>query len=161
MKNNRLSFIQILINSFAMLGFLFTLNVIIAAASGDDYLPMLSEEFLAGKTIPVAYLQTIVAMLLVAMIGFYVSKIYQKDDWSIGKRTIVVFAISLTVFFLMMKYLGFLDSPYIGTIIVSILLFVIIYFAIWLKTYKQTKSDINDINNEIKKNKWKIGAVAE
>lgn len=153
MKNNKLSFIQILKNSFALVGFLFTLNVIIAAASGNDYLPMISEEFLAGKTIPMAYLQTIVAMLLVAIIASYANKIYQKDDWSIGKRTIVAFTLSLLVFFLMMKYLGFLGSPYLGTIILSILVFVIIYFVIWLKIYRQTKSDIDNINNKIKKNK--------
>lgn len=153
MKNNGFSFIKVLINSFAMVGFLFTLNVIIAVVSGDDYIPMVSGEFIADKTVPEAYLKTIVAMLLVGIIASYVNKIYQKEDWSLGKRTIIAFTISLGVFFLMMKYLGFFDSPYIGTIIVSILLFVIIYFAIWLNIYRQTKRDIDDINNKIKKNK--------
>lgn len=147
-KNNLFQAIKI---SLTSIGFVFLLNLIPSYLSGYEGLPMIADEFLAGKTISEAYLKACLAMGLTSTVIYYVSFIYRKYEWSLARRTILAFGISIIVFIIMLSYLKILSSPYLANIIISLLIFLGIYFISWLKSYKSYKEDIKEINKRLKK----------
>lgn len=147
-KNNLFEAIKI---SLTFIGFVFLLNLIPSYLSGYEGLPMIPDEFLAGKTISEAYLKACLAMGLVSTINYYSTFIYRKYEWSVAKRTILAFGISVTAFILMLSYIKILSSPYIANLIISLLIFVGIYIISWLRSYNSYKADIKKINQKLKK----------
>ncbi|MFO3717209.1 DUF3021 family protein [Anaerococcus sp. ENR1011] len=147
-KNNLFQAIKI---SLTSIGFVFLLNLIPSYLSGYEGLPMIADEFLAGKTISEAYLKACLAMGLTSTVIYYVSFIYRKYEWSLARRTILAFGISIIAFIIMLSYLKILSSPYLANIIISLLIFLGIYFISWLKSYKSYKEDIKEINKRLKK----------
>lgn len=147
-KNNLFQAIKI---SLTSIGFVFLLNLIPSYLSGYEGLPMISDEFLAGKTISEAYLKACLAMGLTSTVIYYVSFIYRKYEWTLARRTIIAFGISIIAFIIMLSYLKILSSPYLANIIISLLIFLGIYFISWLKSYKSYKADIKEINKKLKK----------
>lgn len=147
-KNNLFQAIKI---SLTSIGFVFLLNLIPSYLSGYEGLPMIADEFLAGKTISEAYLKACLAMGLTSTVIYYVSFIYRKYEWSLARRTILAFGISIIAFIIMLSYLKILSSPYLANIIISLLIFLGIYFISWLKSYKSYKEDIEEINKRLKK----------
>lgn len=147
-KNNLFQAIKI---SLTYIGFVFLLNLIPSYLSGYEGLPMIADEFLAGKTISEAYLKACLAMGLTSTVIYYVSFIYRKYEWSLARRTILAFGISIIAFIIMLSYLKILSSPYLANIIISLLIFLGIYFISWLKSYKSYKEDIKEINKRLKK----------
>lgn len=147
-KNNLFQAIKI---SLTSIGFVFLLNLIPSYLSGYEGLPMIADEFLAGKTISEAYLKACLAMGLTSTVIYYVSFIYRKYEWSLARRTILAFGISIIAFIIMLSYLKILSSPYLTNIIISLLIFLGIYFISWLKSYKSYKEDIKEINKRLKK----------
>ena len=147
-KNNLFQAIKI---SLTSIGFVFLLNLIPSYLSGYEGLPMIADEFLAGKTISEAYLKACLAMGLTSTVIYYVSFIYRKYEWSLARRTILAFGISIIAFIIMLSYLKILSSPYLTNIIISLLIFLGIYFISWLKSYKSYKEDIKEINKKLKK----------
>lgn len=147
-KNNLFQAIKI---SLTSIGFVFLLNLIPSYLSGYEGLPMIADEFLAGKTISEAYLKACLAMGLTSTVIYYVSFIYRKYEWSLVRRTILAFGISIIAFIIMLSYLKILSSPYLANIIISLLIFLGIYFISWLKSYKSYKEDIKEINKRLKK----------
>ena len=151
MKNGKYRILKLISLSFTVIGFIFCINVLEAYLLDYDNLPMVTSEFLAGKTIPEAYLKRNLAMAGVTIASGLASQIYQKEEWSLLKRTIVSFSISIFSFILMLYYLKILSSKNLYSIIGSIITFVAIYIIIWLISYKKTKNDIEKINQELKK----------
>lgn len=147
-KNNLFQAIKI---SLTSIGFVFLLNLIPSYLSGYEGLPMIADEFLAGKTISEAYLKACLAMGLTSTVIYYVSFIYRKYEWTLARRTILAFGISIIAFIIMLSYLKILSSPYLANIIISLLIFLGIYFISWLKSYKSYKEDIKEINKRLKK----------
>ena len=147
-KNNLFQAIKI---SLTSIGFVFLLNLIPSYLSGYEGLPMIADEFLAGKTISEAYLKACLAMGLTSTVIYYVSFIYRKYEWTLARRTILAFGISIITFIIMLSYLKILSSPYLANIIISLLIFLGIYFISWLKSYKSYKADIKEINKKLKK----------
>ena len=147
-KNNLFQAIKI---SLTSIGFVFLLNLIPSYLSGYEGLPMIADEFLAGKTISEAYLKACLAMGLTSTVIYYVSFIYRKYEWSLARRTILAFGISIIAFIIMLSYLKILSSPYLANLIISLLIFVGIYIISWLKSYKSYKEDIKEINKRLKK----------
>lgn len=147
-KNNLFQAIKI---SLTSIGFVFLLNLIPSYLSGYEGLPMIADEFLAGKTISEAYLKACLAMGLTSIVIYYVSFIYRKYEWSLARRTILAFGISIIAFIIMLSYLKILSSPYLANLIISLLIFLGIYIISWLKSYKSYKEDIKEINKRLKK----------
>ncbi len=151
MRDIRQKIIDVILLSFTVIGGVFFLNVLEAYLLGYDELPMITSEFLSGKTIPEAYFKRNLAMMAVTVVVYLVSFIYKKNDWSLLRRTIVAFGISLISFFLMLAYLRVLNSQNIFGILISVLIFTGIYMIFWIGYYKRTKDDIAKINQELKK----------
>lgn len=147
-KNNLFQAIKI---SLTSIGFVFLLNLIPSYLSGYEGLPMIADEFLAGKTISEAYLKACLAIGLTSTVIYYVSFIYRKYEWSLARRTILAFGISIIAFIIMLSYLKILSSPYLANLIISLLIFLGIYIISWLKSYKSYKEDIKEINKRLKK----------
>lgn len=137
--------------SFTVIGGTFLLNLITAYIGGYEGLPLITEEFLAGKTIAEAYLKESLAIGAVSIITYYASLLYRKTDWSFAKRTIIVFGISIVSFIIMLNYVKILSSEYLLSIIISLLIFVGLYFIYWLMSYRGYKAEIEEINRELKK----------
>ena len=151
MRDIRQKIIDIILLSFTVIGGVFFLNVLEAYLLGYDELPMITSEFLSGKTIPEAYFKRNLSMIAVTVVVYLASFIYKKNDWSLLRRTIVAFGISLISFFLMLAYLRVLNSQNIMGILISVLIFIGIYMISWIGYYKRTKDDIAKINQELKK----------
>lgn len=151
MKNIKNYVVDIIVVSFVVLGGIFFLNVLEAYLLGYEDLPMVTSEFLEGKTIPEAYFKRNLAMMAVSAVSYLTSFLYRKNEWSLLKRTLLAFGVSLVSFFLMLAYLRVLNAHNLSSILISTLIFVGVYLIYWRQYYKRTKDDITKINQELKK----------
>lgn len=151
MKNSKYSLFEMIYKSFSVLGFIFFLNVGWSYILGYKQPPMLTEEFMVGKTIPEAYLKENLAILLVSIITYLASTIYQKNEWTFLKRTIISFGISIVSFIIMLDYLKILNNQYLYGLLASLVIFIAMYLISWSRQYKKDKDDIRKINQELKK----------
>ena len=94
----------------------------------------------------------IVQAILWGGLGFVFSGfsvIWEKDDWSLVKQTIMAFF----AYLLPMMIVGYILKWYTQSIlqvVVFILIFVFIFVAIWIAIYLKTKKDVEVLNEKIK-----------
>ncbi|GAB4074708.1 hypothetical protein GCM10028778_22110 [Barrientosiimonas marina] len=94
------------------------------------------------------WLATVVFMLIGLYFGF-ASSIYENENWSLLKKTIVHFSVSLVVFHIIMLGTG-LQSLEVWPILLNLTLFVLIYAGFWIGHVLYYKKMIKDMNNSIK-----------
>jgi hypothetical protein len=125
-------------------------TIVISLIIGNGHYLMITPEFLnyVGSEIGAVILQTI----LCGFIGFMFSGssiIWEKSEWSIAKQTATYFIItSLTM--LPIAYLAnWMEHSFKG-FIEFMLVFVIIFLALWLVQYIFWRKRIEEINSKVK-----------
>ncbi|GAA0438981.1 hypothetical protein GCM10008983_14840 [Lentibacillus halophilus] len=91
------------------------------------------------------------ATLACLLIGLYFglsSLIYDNDDWSLLKRTVTHFFLSLVVFYTIALSTGWIPLM-TGAVLLSLIIFVVIYAGMWLGHMLYYKKVIDDMNNRI------------
>lgn len=93
----------------------------------------------------------IIALISWALIGVgftLAAKVYQRDDWSIYKMTLIHFAIVL-IFFLPLSVLSGWYPLQLGAILSFLIIFVIVYVLIWIISFVINSYRINKINSKL------------
>ena len=97
----------------------------------------------------------IIQAILWGLIGFAFSGfsvVWEKDDWSLVKQTVVAFfAYLLPV--MISGYILKWFTPSILQVIIFVLIFIFNFAVIWIFFYLKAKKDVDDFNAKIKKNK--------
>ena len=129
----------------------YTISIVFSLAFAKGYYgavhPELIETF--GNEINAVIVQAI----LWGFIGFIFSGfsvIWEKDNWSLVKQTIITFF----VYLLPMMVVGYTLKWFtfnILQVIIFILIFIFIFFFIWISIYLKTKKDVVAFNEKIKK----------
>ena len=87
---------------------------------------------------------------LLGLIGNGGSVVYEIESWGILKSTIVHFLFTMTTFFVIGLFNGWLIPGINLTNIVMISAMILAYFIIWLVQYLVYKKEIDDINKGVK-----------
>ena len=77
------------------------------------------------------------------------SFVFEKEEWSLLKQTIIHFIILLGTFLPAAVWIGWVPN-YAGSIFICVGSFVIIYFIIWFAMTMYWKKKIEGLNNQIK-----------
>lgn len=92
------------------------------------------------------------ATLFFMFVGLYFgvsSLIYAYEHWSLLKRTVIHFLLSVSVFYAIALSTGVFPLNF-WTIFINLLIFVLIYAGIWLGHTLYYKKVIQDMNNAMK-----------
>lgn len=87
------------------------------------------------------------------LVGFYFassSVIFELEDWSLLKQTIIHFVLSVLVYFPCAIYAKWMPSDLVP-IILFILLFVFIYFVFWISFKRYWSKKVKEINSRLNK----------
>lgn len=138
-------FIQILVSFLAGIGIGTLIEMSITLVTGKYYIAIPS--FLANHDI--LYVKVIQTLLyggfgLVGQIGSY---LYDNEKFSILAATSLHLAMYVLYFSVVGIYLQWFS---ISKLIFAIILFVVIYFAIWTYRYYIEKSKIDSLNKKLK-----------
>lgn len=122
--------------------------------AGGKYAPLYPDSFM-GKIYYENFNEPIIMLICVgiwSLIGVmftYGNLIFTDTDWSITKQTIVHFLLMLLIFLPLAILAGWfpLDLASIGSFIV---IFIVVYIAMWFGTYQSNKKMINEINQKLK-----------
>ena len=97
-----------------------------------------------------AVLFQLITMFIFGAIMGSSSLIFEKENWSLLKRTIIHFLILTCSFMIVALLGGYVNNTSWG--IFSILSFVFIYAIIWIVIYMKTKKEIEKLNESLKNN---------
>lgn len=92
-------------------------------------------------------------MLMSLLLGVFfgvVSFIFELESWSPLKKTIVHFTLTIVVFFIVALSIGWIPASF-WPIVISVIVFVIIYGLYWSGFYFYYKRIENSLNNSLKK----------
>lgn len=134
MKHNIFVRIMMGFGSGGLFTFMYLTNQIFNTRNTDDLLDI--------------WLKSLAFML----IGFYFalsSYIYDIENWSMLKKTIIHFCLSLFAFYLITFSLGVLPIK-LYSMLFNFLTFGVIYFGIWIGYKLYYKKIINEMNHLIK-----------
>lgn len=93
----------------------------------------------------------IIALISWALMGVgftFAAKVYQRDEWSIFKMTLIHFVI-LLVFFLPLSVISGWYPLTLGAILSFVLIFIIVYAFIWFISFLINMYRINKINSKL------------
>lgn len=76
--------------------------------------------------------------------------IYEIDRWTLLKATIIHFIVIVISFYLTVFFLRWFAPTNIKAIITSLIIFIVTYTIIWLIMYLSYKSQIKEINQNLK-----------
>lgn len=97
--------------------------------------------------------KTLLAYLVTAnMVGLifsFASFVFEKEEWSILKQTMIHFIILLGTFLPIAIWIGWVPN-HLVPILICIGSFIVVYFIIWLTMTIYWKKKIEDLNNELK-----------
>ena len=108
--------------------------------------PQLSDKM--GSEIGAVIIQTICSLLYGAMFGG-VSVIWEFDNWSILKQTIVHFLV-VSIVTLPVAYITEWMHHSIMGVSIYFAIFSVIYAFIWFSQYMAVKKHINEVNKKVK-----------
>ncbi len=135
------------------LGVLVTIiiNIISAYVQNGDMMYYLYDfkDVRSGRTFMQLMLELLTGGLL-GLIGNGGSVVYEIESWGILKSTIVHFLFTMTTFFVIGLFNGWLIPGINLTNIVMISAMILAYFIIWLVQYLVYKKEIDDINKGVK-----------
>ncbi|MEG2930077.1 MAG: DUF3021 domain-containing protein, partial [Oscillospiraceae bacterium] len=128
----------------------YIISIVFSLIFADGYYSAVHPELAItfGSEINAVVVQTI----LWGLIGFLYSGfsvLWEKDNWSLFKQTVVVFLVYLLPMFIIgyiLKWFAFS----VLQVIIFILIFIIIFAVIWIFTYLKIKKDVNALNSKIK-----------
>lgn len=92
---------------------------------------------------------TTLAFMFIGVYFSFSGLILRQEHWSMLKRTLVHFLLSVTVFYVITLGMGV--QPFeVWPILVSLFIFVLIYLGFWLGFIMYYKKIFRDMNNSIK-----------
>ncbi|BDE85862.1 histidine kinase [Oscillospiraceae bacterium] len=125
--------------------------IVISAVKGDGsfyaVIPELVNDF--GGELSAAIVQTALLGVFGAIVGA-ASVIWELDRWSLTKQTgahFCLFAIPFTI----VAYVLYWVPRSVGGVVISVIVLVVIYAAIWCGTYFSARKKIQKINNNLHK----------
>ncbi len=128
----------------------YTISIIFSLAFAKGYYgavhPQLIETF--GNEINAVVVQAI----LWGLSGFIFagfSVIWEKDNWSLFKQTIIVFSVYLLTTMVVGYILKWFEIS-LFQIIIFIMIFIFVFFVIWILVYLKTKKVVENFNDKIK-----------
>ncbi|MFJ8530505.1 DUF3021 domain-containing protein [Bacillus sp. NPDC094106] len=86
---------------------------------------------------------------IVGLIFSFASFVFEKEEWSILKQTMIHFIILLGTFLPIAIWIGWVPN-HLVPILICIGSFIVVYFIIWLTMTIYWKKKIEDLNNELK-----------
>ncbi|GCF66759.1 DUF3021 domain-containing protein [Bacillus paranthracis] len=86
---------------------------------------------------------------IVGLIFSFASFIFEKEEWSILKQTMIHFIVLLGTFLPTAIWIGWVPNRY-GPILVCIGSFIVIYFIIWLMMTLYWKRKIEKLNHQLR-----------
>lgn len=86
---------------------------------------------------------------IVGLIFSLASFVFEKEEWSILKQTMIHFIILLGTFLPIAIWIGWVPN-HLVPILICIGSFIVVYFMIWLTMTIYWKKKIEDLNNELK-----------
>ena len=124
-----------------------TIMISLGIGTGEYYpvVPQAAEAF--GTELNAVIVQTIISMLYGAVLGA-ASVIWELENWSLLKQTVVHFLLYSTVTFPVAYFLHWMPHNIVG-ILIYYGIFVTIYATIWLITFTKTKHMLKKINKKL------------
>ncbi|MEH7458212.1 DUF3021 domain-containing protein [Bacillus sp. JJ1127] len=86
---------------------------------------------------------------IVGLIFSFASFVFEKEEWSILKQTMIHFIILLGTFLPIVIWIGWVPN-HLVPILICIGSFIVVYFIIWLTMTIYWKKKIEDLNNGLK-----------
>lgn len=86
---------------------------------------------------------------IVGLIFSFASFIFEKEEWSILKQTMIHFIVLLGIFLPTAIWIGWVPNRF-GPILVCIGSFIVIYFIIWLMMTLYWKRKIEKLNHQLR-----------
>ena len=77
------------------------------------------------------------------------SAVYSIEEWSLLKATVTHATAVFLMFFLTGFFLRWFSMDDIAGVIITTLIYVLMYIVIWLKNYLSYKAQIEEINREL------------
>lgn len=131
------------------IGYLITVIISLLFAEGN-YNPVVPTfQAWAGSEINAVLIQT----LLTGVIGsifFAATVIWEYEKWSLLKRTLLYYTITLIPLITITLFLHWVEFAPLA-LLSYIIIFTIIFFIIWTSTYLKIKKEIDEINRQLKK----------
>ena len=130
--------------------------IVMSIVMGDGKLYMCTTGFseFIGNPVLSFILHALVCGLYGA-VGFASSCIYEIENWSILKVTIVHFLLILFCFYSSTFFLRIISPTNVKALIISFAISVVMYVIVWIIIYMSYKSDVETINDVISSRKEK------
>ncbi|MEE1219752.1 MAG: DUF3021 domain-containing protein [Ruminococcus sp.] len=122
------------------------ISLCIADGSFYAVVPSLAERI--NSEIGAAIIQTVCSILYGAMFGG-MSIIWELDNWSILKQTVVHFLVVSVVTMPIAYITEWMNHSALG-VIIYFAIFAVIYAFIWFGQYMAIKTRINEVNKKVK-----------
>ncbi|WP_428910038.1 DUF3021 domain-containing protein [Niallia sp. Krafla_26] len=100
-------------------------------------------------SIPIVWKNMLGSMVMGIYFGC-ASLIFDIEDWSPLKRTVVHFLISVITWLALAIYMGWVPFE-LSTILIGIGIFIVVYLLFWYGSYLYFKRIENEMNNSVKK----------
>ncbi|UTG99784.1 DUF3021 domain-containing protein [Macrococcoides canis] len=97
---------------------------------------------------PIIMLISVGIWAMIGVLFTYGNMIFTDTDWSITKQTVVHFLMILTLFFPLAILAGWFPLN-LESIASFIIIFTVIYIAMWFGTLQSNKKMVNEINEKL------------
>ena len=139
---------RLFIGAFAAIVYCDFVAIAISFAIGDGNFHPVSGGFTRFcSTLTGAVLFQFITMFIFGAICGVSSLIFEKENWSLLKRTVIHFLILTSSFTIVVFLGGWVNKSIWG--ILSPLSFFVIYAIIWIAIYMKTKKDVEKLNNSL------------
>lgn len=126
------------------------LGIFISACINDGayyaVVPELTE--MLGNEVLAVFVQTVCSLIYGAVFGG-ASVIWEKDNWSILKQTVIHFVIVSAVTFPVAYITGWMEHSVLG-VLVYYVIFATTYAFIWFSQYMAMRKRIKELNSKVK-----------
>lgn len=125
----------------------FSMMISLSIHDGNFYAtsPEMIKNF--GTPLNAAFIQYILMVIYGGVWGA-MSLIWQKENWSLLKQTIIHMMVCTTITF-PVAYICYWMDHSISSILMYFVIFISIYSGIWIFTYQKYKHSINALNQKI------------
>ncbi|MEH7461611.1 DUF3021 domain-containing protein [Bacillus thuringiensis] len=86
---------------------------------------------------------------IIGIIFSIASFVFEREEWSLLKQTIIHFIILLGTFLPVAVWLGWVPN-HVSSILICVGIFIFVYFIIWFAMTMYWKKKIEGLNNQIK-----------